>query len=54
MEQLLELAPALSNLALIVLIFGLVIYWAYKLATYNWQDFEEDSKDDDFLKPYDQ
>ena len=40
------------NLALLVLIFGLVGYWAYAVATYDWNKFEEDSKGDNFLKPY--
>jgi hypothetical protein len=38
------------NLILLLLVFGIVIYWAYAVATYDWSKFEEDSKDDDFLK----
>jgi hypothetical protein len=53
MAQLPELAPALSNILLLILVIGLHAYWIYKVATYNWDSFEEDSKDDDFLKPYD-
>jgi hypothetical protein len=41
------------NLLLIVIAFGLVGIWAHAVATYDWSKFEEDSKDDDFLKPYD-
>jgi hypothetical protein len=26
--------------------------WIHALVTYDWTKFEEDSKDDDFLKPY--
>jgi hypothetical protein len=43
----------LSNLLLLIISFGLVIYWAHAVATYDWSKFEEHSKDDDFLKPYD-
>ncbi len=53
MAQLQELALALSDPLLAVLIVGLHGYWIYKLATYNWDKFDEDSKDDDFLKPHD-
>jgi hypothetical protein len=53
MAQLQELAPVLSDLALALIIIGLHGYWIYKVATYNWDNFDEDSKDDDFLKPYD-
>jgi hypothetical protein len=42
-----------SDIILFVLIVGLHAFWIYKLATYDWTNFEEDSKDDDFLKPYD-
>ena len=54
MAQLQELAPVLSNLALALIIIGLHAYWIYKLATYDWDNFDEDSKDDDFLKYYEQ
>lgn len=53
MVQLQELAPVLSDLLLALLIIVLHGYWIYKISTYNWDNFEEDSKDDDFLKPYD-
>jgi hypothetical protein len=53
MVQLQELAPVLSNILLLVFILVLHGYWVYKLATYNWDNFEEDSKSDDFLRPYD-
>jgi len=53
MAQLQELVPALSNLLLLVLIFGLIGFWAHAVATYDWSKFEEDSANDDFLKPYD-
>jgi hypothetical protein len=33
---------------------GLVGYWAYAVATYDWSKFDEDSEGDDFLKPYDE
>jgi hypothetical protein len=42
----------MSNLILMVLVIGLHAYWIYKVATYNWDDFEKDSEGDDFLKPY--
>jgi hypothetical protein len=42
-----------SDIILFVLIVGLHAFWIYKLVTYDWDNFEEDSKDDDFLKPYD-
>jgi len=42
-----------SDIILCVLIIGLHAFWIYKLATYDWNNFEKDSKDDDFLKPYD-
>ena len=53
MAQLQELAPVLSDLALALIIIGLHGYWIYKVATYNWDNFDEDSKNDDFLKPCD-
>lgn len=53
MAQLQELVPVLSDLALALLIIGLHGYWIYKLVTYDWANFDEDSKNDDFLKPYD-
>ena len=43
----------MSDILLAGLIVGLHGYWIYKLSTYDWSNFEEDSKDDDFLKPYD-
>lgn len=43
----------LSDVILAVLIIGLHAYWIYKLVTYDWTKFEEDSADDDFLKPLD-
>jgi hypothetical protein len=53
MAQLQELALAHSDLLLALIIIGLHGYWIYKVVTYNWDNFDEDSKDDDFLKPYD-
>jgi hypothetical protein len=43
----------MSGLILLLIVVGLHGFWIYKLATYNWDNFEEDSKNDDFLKPYD-
>lgn len=42
----------MSNLILLVLVVGLHAFWIYKLVTYDWTKFEEDSAGDDFLKPY--
>ena len=53
MAQLQELVPVLSDLALVLIIIGLHGYWIYAIATYDWSKHEEDSKDDDFLKPCD-
>ena len=53
MEQLLELALAHNKLLLALLVIGLHAYWIYKLVTYDWSKFEEDSEGDDFLKPLD-
>jgi hypothetical protein len=53
MAQLQELVPVLSDLLLLILAFGSVGFWAYSVATYDWSKFEEDSANDDFLKPYD-
>ena len=36
-----------------LLVIGLHGYWIYAVATYDWTKFEEDSKGDNFLKPYD-
>jgi hypothetical protein len=44
---------ALKGLLLLVIVFGCLGYWIYKVSTYDWSKFEEDSKNDDFLKPYD-
>jgi hypothetical protein len=35
------------------IILAIHAFWIYKLVTYDWSKFDEDSKDDDFLKPYD-
>lgn len=43
----------MANLGLTALVIGLHGYWIYALTTYDWSKFEEDSKGDDFLKPYD-
>jgi len=43
----------MSGIILLSIVVGLHGFWIYKLATYNWDNFEEDSKNDDFLKPYD-
>jgi hypothetical protein len=43
----------MSDIILVLIIIGLHGYWIYALATYDWSKFEEDSKSDDFLKPYD-
>ena len=53
MAQLQELALAHSDLLLALIVIGLHGYWIYAIATYDWIKFNEDSKDDDFLKPYD-
>ena len=42
----------MADLILVIIVLGLYGYWIYKLCTYDWSKFEEDSKDDDFLKPY--
>jgi hypothetical protein len=42
----------MTGLITLVLIVGLHAYWIYKLVTYDWTKFEEDSEGDDFLKPY--
>ena len=39
----------MDNILLLALIVGLHGYWIYKLVTYDWSKFEEDSKDDEFL-----
>lgn len=41
----------LNFLVLALVVYCLVV-WIHALATYDWTKFEEDSKDDDFLKPY--
>ena len=53
MAQLHELVLAYSDLLLVLLVVGLHGYWIYAIATYDWSKFDEDSKDDDFLKPLD-
>ncbi len=40
----------MENLIILILIVGLHAFWIYKLVTYDWTKFEEDSKDDEFLK----
>lgn len=42
----------MGSLLLLVTIIGLHAFWIYKLVTYDWSRFEEDSQGDDFLKPY--
>jgi len=41
----------MDKLLLILLVIVLHGYWIYKLVTYDWSKFDEDSEDDDFLKP---
>ena len=41
------------DLLLILIIVGLHGYWIYALSVYDWSRYDEDAKDDDFLKPYD-
>lgn len=43
----------IQALLLSIIIVALHGYWIYKLATYDWSNFEADSKEDDFLKPID-
>ena len=43
----------MTNLLLALLIVGLHGYWIYAVATYDWSKADEDSQNDDFLKPYD-
>jgi hypothetical protein len=42
-----------SDTILFVLIVGLHAFWIYKLATYDWNNFEEDSKVDNGWPSYD-
>jgi hypothetical protein len=42
----------MADLCLALSIIGLHGYWIYAIATYDWSKFDEDSKGDDFLKPY--
>jgi hypothetical protein len=42
-----------SDIILFVLIVGLHAFWIYKVATYDWNNFEEDSKADTGWPPYD-
>jgi len=44
----------MSNLILVLTVIGLHGYWIYKVATYDWSNFEEDNLGDDFLKPYEE
>jgi hypothetical protein len=44
----------MSDVILALLVIGLHGYWIYAVVTYDWSKFEEDSKGDDFLKPYDE
>ena len=41
----------MNNLILLILLATLYSFWIYKLSTYDWNNFEEDFKGDDFLKP---
>jgi hypothetical protein len=43
----------LGNLALLIVVFVVIVIWAHAVATYDWSKFEEDSANDDFLKPID-
>lgn len=42
----------MDKLIVPVIALALHVYWIYKLVTYDWTKFEEDSEGDDFLKPY--
>ncbi len=41
------------NLIFLLALIGIIGFWIHSVATYDWSKFDEDSKDDDFLKPYD-
>jgi hypothetical protein len=53
MAPLQGLELVLNDLLLFILMLVLVGMWAHAVATYDWTKFEEDSKDDDFLKTLD-
>ena len=42
----------MSDLILVSIVICLHAYWIYKVGTYDWSKFDEDSANDDFLKPY--
>jgi hypothetical protein len=42
------------NVLMLLVLIAILVFWAYSVATYDWSKFEEDSKDDDFLKPYEE
>ena len=42
-----------GDILLLVIIFGCLGYWIRAVVTYDWSKFDEDSANDDFLKPYD-
>jgi hypothetical protein len=39
------------NVAMLIALLAIIVFWAYSVATYDWSNSEEDSKTDDFLKP---
>jgi len=43
---------AFLGLGTIAVFLAAIAFWIYKLATFDWESYEEDP-DDDFLKPYD-
>jgi len=45
--------PNMFSFMFTVFLIGCVVFWIYKLVTYDWSKYDEDSKDDDFFKPYD-
>ena len=47
------MSNAIQGILLLAIVFGCVGYWIYSVVTYDWSKFDEDSANDDFLKPYD-
>ena len=42
----------LISLGALLAAIAAIVFWVYKLVSFDWEQYEEDP-DDDFLKPYD-
>ena len=42
------------NWLMLLALIAILVWWAYSVAAFDWSKWDEDSEDDDFLKPRDE